>query len=87
MIGTVGRRLGRRWHVEATLGLAPAFDGASGYRVFEPRVGVRLGKRMAAALGIRFEELRYNDAHKQALANSLKARRRALPALSVRLYF
>ena len=79
----IAKRLGPRWRLGATLGLAPGVEAAgSRYRV-APRLELHLSERWRLALGLDVEQFRYDDAHKQELPNRLLVRRRVLPTLSI----
>ena len=83
LFGAIARRMGPRWGLGSTLGLAPGLEGAgSNYRL-APRLDLHFGERWRLALGVRVERFRYDDAHKQALPNRLLVRRRVLPTVSI----
>ena len=83
----IGKDFGNGWHIGAVLGAAPGFEGTGSHYLVEPRVSRRLGRHATIALGARFEEFRYDDAHKQALPNQLRVKRRAVPTLALGLRF
>ena len=83
LFAAIAKRMGPRWSLGSTLGLAPPLEGAgSNYRV-APRLDLHIGERWHLALGIHVERFRYDDAHKQALPNRLLVRRRVLPTVSI----
>ncbi len=87
ILGALYKQLGTRWRFGAVLGAAPRFDGAGSRYRLAPHIDLRLGERWNVALGVRFEQFRYDDAHKQALPNRLLVRRRVLPTLSMSARF
>ena len=83
VMGAVGRDLGNGWHLRATLGAAPAVEGTGSRYTVESRLRRDLTKRVSVGVGVRIEQFRYDDAHKQELPNRLRVTRRVVPTLSV----
>ena len=86
IVGTLDKDFGNGWRIGATLRLSPGFEGTGSRYVLAPRIARDANERVALVLATRFEEFRYDDAHKQALPNRLKASR-ALPTISVTMRF
>ena len=82
LVGIIGRHVGKRLSVAASLVLSPSFDGGGVHHVFEPRATLLVADRVRLAAGLRLERFRYDDSHKQALPNRLRANRR-IPIVAV----
>ena len=82
-LGILSKQLSQRFHAVLEAAIAPAFDGASSFYALAPSIGYRLGAHFDLRLGARFEAFGYDDAHKQALPNDLRIRRRLLPMLAL----
>ena len=82
-LGALSKQLGQRIHANLEATIAPAFDGASSFYAVTPSIDCNLGAHFTLRLGARFEAFGYDDAHKQALPNHLRVRRRLAPALAL----
>ena len=83
--GALDRDFGNGWHLGTRLAASPAVEGTGSRYTAEARLRRDLSKHVRVALGASMEHFRYDDAHKQALPNRLKVRRRVVPTVSVRL--
>ena len=81
--GALSKRMGPRWSLGTTLGLAPSVEGAGSNYHVAPRLDLHFGERWRLAVGVRVERFGYDDAHKQALPNRLLVRRQVLPTLAI----
>ena len=82
-MGVLSKQLGQRTHAALEATIAPAFDGASSFYALAPSIRYRMGAHFTMRLGARFEAFGYDDAHKQALPNHLRVRRRLAPTLAL----
>lgn len=82
VIGAAGRDFGNGWHLGARLTAAPAVEGTGSRYTAEARLRRDLTKRVGVGVGVRIEQFRYDDAHKQELPNRLRVTRRVVPTLS-----
>lgn len=82
LVGLLGTKLGERASIVASLVLSPSYTGGGVHHVFEPRAVFRIANGVQLVAGLRFERFRYDDAHKQALPNRLRANRR-IPIVAV----
>lgn len=85
VMGAVGRDFGNGWHLGARLTASPAIEGTGSRYTAEARLERDLTKHVSIGVGVRIEEFRYDDAHKQALPNRLQVTRRVVPTVSARL--
>lgn len=82
-LGILSKQLSQRFHAALEAAIAPAFDGTGSFYALAPSIGYRLGTHFDMRLGARFEAFGYDDAHKQALPNDLRVRRRLAPMLAL----
>lgn len=85
VFGALDRDFGNGWHLGSRLAAAPAVEGTGSRYTAEARLRRDLTKRVGVGVGVRIEQFRYDDAHKQELPNQLQVTRRVVPTVAVRL--
>ena len=85
VMGAVSRDFGNGWHLGARLTAAPAAEGTGSRYTAEARLRRDLTERVSIGVGVRIEQFRYDDGHKQELPNRLLVTRRVVPTVSARL--
>ena len=85
VMGAVSRDFGNGWHLGSRLAAAPAVEGTGSRYTAEARLRRDLTKRVSVGVGVRIEQFRYDDAHKQELPNQLQVTRRVVPTVAARL--